>query len=477
MFSPLLRTLVLAGCLGAWAVGATAAEEPVVAYQYSPYKVRVWIGFSQRPELTSSLMRSLIKKIANRGDSLAHAAWRLEVEPAPASARGPISLDLEQLTYEQMLACDETLVAIDKLILLSVDADAQGFLLRARELDTRMQYFGPLATRRAADIRLVPEEGYRASAWAFSPVGKVEKAKGKSATLRIRAGGLILRPENPAAMDVGSVLAPVIRRNNRYGKPRKNGITAPPWTYIVGQEHIRTRLECLVMSGVRSPISGRSGRKTEKVGILVRPPSGTTQLRLVARKTPHGPLVGYDIYEKAAQDGKPLYVGRTDWRGVLDIGQGDTTMRVLYVKNGDRLLARLPLVPGERASVEAQVPNDDERLAVVGFVTGLQSSIVDLVAQREVLAVRIRKEIAKSQLDKAQKLMEKFRALPTPDDLSRKLEQQRSLRRQEATDKRSQERVDKLYGETRALLAKYLSGNMAATLSAELLKAKQAKSG
>ena len=63
-------------------------------------------------------------------------------------------------------------------------------------------------------------------------------------------------------------------------------------------------------------------------------------------------------------------------------------MRLIYVKHGAHLLARLPMVPGLATSEEAVLPSDDKRMETEAFVKGMESTVMDLVARREILRAR-----------------------------------------------------------------------------------------
>ena len=144
----------------------------------------------------------------------------------------------------------------------------------------------------------------------------------------------------------------------------------------------------------------------------------------------------------------------------------------MYVKNGGQLLARLPIVAGYHSRQLAEVPDDNPRLQAEGFIRGMNGQIMDLVAQRQILTARIRKRITENKLDEAQQLLEQLRTLKTRNDVQRELDMQ--ARRQLASPYLSvQARIDKLYGDTRALLAKFLDADLPNQLMAEIRQARE----
>jgi hypothetical protein len=176
--------------------------------------------------------------------------------------------------------------------------------------------------------------------------------------------------------------------------------------------------------------------------------------------------------KKAADKKNPAeLLGVTDWRGSLSVGQGGPTLRILYLKNGGLLLARLPVVAGLDERLVAEIPDDDPRLQAEGFVKGMNSEVTDLVVQRQLIAVRMRKKIKEGKLDEAEKLFDEFRGLKTLNDLQQMLNIQ--IQRQRPTKSAAvKQKIDKLYGEERELLAKYIDAELQVKLLAELTAAR-----
>ena len=190
----------------------------------------------------------------------------------------------------------------------------------------------------------------------------------------------------------------------------------------------------------------------------------TIQVRTLKTGEPAVPLAGLELYskipspepprERTAEEAQaeeqrnpPEFVGLTDWRGRIAIAPSAAPLRLVYVKNGGQLLARLPIVAGYHAQQVAEVPDDNPRLQAEGFIRGMNGQIMDLVAQRQILAARVRKRIAENKLDEAQELLDQIRALKTRNDVQRELDMQ--ARRQLASPYLAvQARIDKLYGDT-----------------------------
>lgn len=121
----------------------------------------------------------------------------------------------------------------------------------------------------------------------------------------------------------------------------------------------------------------------------------------------------------------------------------------------------------------AQVPDDNPRLQAEGFVKGLNSEVTDLVVQRQLIAVRMRKRISEYKLKDAEKLYEDFRGLKTLNDLQQMLNIQ--LQRMPKTSSPFvKQKIDKMYSEERELLNKHIDAELQVKLFAELTQAKAA---
>jgi hypothetical protein len=235
-----------------------------------------------------------------------------------------------------------------------------------------------------------------------------------------------------------------------------------------------SRLECEPHTGVRFPITGRNSARTERFALAVRAAGESTMVRLRTNEKPPQPLSGYDVFAKDPKSEKVELIGRTDWRGTMELPKHvDSPLRVVYVKNGGSLLARLPTVPGHEPEMVVDLTPDDKRLQAEGFVAGVQAVLTDLVAQRELYAKRIRSRLSEGKINEAQKLLEEFKALPTRDDVQKLLDQQQP--RITTSYKKVQGKIDKLFEDTRKLLYKFVDPAMAAKLEEEVRQTSEGK--
>ncbi|MCU0712677.1 MAG: hypothetical protein MUC43_11500 [Pirellula sp.] len=109
--------------------------------------------------------------------------------------------------------------------------------------------------------------------------------------------------------------------------------------------------------------------------------------------------------------------------------QANLPLYLYYVKNGDTLLARLPIITGHVPVEEAQLPDDRKRLEAEAFLKGVQNEVLDIVVQRKILEARVKTRIEKKDLVEAEKNLEDLKRLKSYEKLFSEVEaiQRRAL--------------------------------------------------
>jgi hypothetical protein len=443
------------------------------AWEYSPYQVRIWIAAPPQAQFPLARREILMLDLSRRADMVFGAIWSVQVEAAPAALAPPV-IDQLEVSFDLLKTAAPDVLAGDKLILLRPLWGDQGWQVAARELDVRSRQWSEVVTRTASGSDGLDLAAWDAVAEVFTPLARIEAVEGAQIKARLRAGGLIIDPASPALAEQGMVLRPITRRNDRTGQPAaKGGIQPLPWTLLAIEDRDDALLHCRLHSGFRSSIPARGGARIERLALLVRPQFPTTTLALKSRSSEPRPLSGYEIFQKQADGSESPLLGITDWQGKIELPRRDGSLQVLVVRNGSQLLARLPLVPGQQEVLEAPMIDDDGRLQAEGAVAALESMALDLAARREIVAARFRTRLKERRFDEAQQLLDEFRKLDSRTSLGRILDEQQQQVR--ASDRLTQQRIDKLFGDARQLLTtKSLSDDMINVLAAELTKARTA---
>jgi hypothetical protein len=442
-------------------------------WEYTPYAVTVWITAEPAPQLPPAAVDSIAAHLVRRGEAVMGSVWSLQASAAPAAVADRLD-EAGQLPVDFLAAEIPEVLKQDKLIIVQISPAAPGWRIAARELDCRTRQWSTLIERQAGTLAELPLRTWDAVAETFTPLVQVERVEGPQVIARVRAGGLIVDPNSAAQIHTGRALYPIIRRNDRTGKPAaRGGIQVVPWTLLTVNERVDSLVTCQMISGYRSAIPTRGGARTQRLALLIKPHYPATTLALRSRGDDARPLSGYEVYARVPGEEEPEYLGPSDWRGHIDVPATEGTPLTLIVKNGNQLLARLPLVPGQVPLLDAPLTDDEGRLQAEGAVAALYSRALDLVARREILAARIRKSLKDQKFAESEALLDEFRKLEGRTELFRSLDEQQGL--VAASDRLTQQRIDKLFGDARRLLTnKGLADDMINTLAAELARARSA---
>ena len=536
----------------------------------------------------------------------AHAALlRKKILAEQAAGEEPILEDdeIEKMIRKQAVEAKIIGLPIANLVMTDVDQYDKIFIAVLRrnqfpnqvsviEFNTLMRYMGAVYTESFVGTRGAADALGRAVYRAFTPEVRIDEAGLKEAKGLVRAGGLFTDPNSPGLVRMGDVLLPMVRKNDRNGRPimigpldwafllsvkqkpkanddgfRVNGpdsitihvltndeepegkplkvtkiygrdvepgqfvdvpngkatlnedytITFEPkdpenyeagsteFAYDISNGELSSRAKITdnpavpetapkeeseenteetvipnysrvtmeFYSGRTGGLQGRQNKRTFRRALRIRPEGKETLIRLHAKGDENSPLIGYELYEKELYSKKMTFVGRTDWNGRLNIPVTSDKLRLMYVKNGGAVLARLPLVPGFTPREVADITGDDMRLQAEAYVSGVANAIIDLVAIRKLLGARIRNRLKKGQLDEARKMLESLRAQPTKDILGADMDVKQAffLSLIPARSYNARSKVDSMFKSTREMLDKQISQKFIRAVEEDFIRA------
>lgn len=465
-----------------WLIIAFALQLCAVApaqslWEVTPYRVRIWVMTESDPRVPGVWEDQLREQLPALAQSQVGAAWTTTARAVPAELQIDMLADLD-VSYDLLQQHDDTLRETDKLFVCVIRNLRDAYMLTVREFDFAARRWGPTLQRRLAAPRQLNSASLELVCEAFSPLVRIESVEDSSVVVSVRGSALVRPARSPRRWDLpvevvaGDVLQAIQRRADRSGNVGPKGVELVKWTVLVAADKRGERFVCNWASGYRQPFRNSRSSRIEQLAIRVRPLRDATTIKLVDRKQPDRPLVGYEVHAKSTDEGSPSeFVGRSDWRGKVVVPrQADQPVRVLFVRNGQQLLGKLPVVPGVDAELVAPLRNDDLRLEAEGFLIGVQDSLVDLIARREVLAVRIRRHLQDGELEKADALIKQLRRLETREDFSRRVERRKLALK--SNDANVQRKVDELFQQTASLLTRYLDREQVDTLARTLAAAR-----
>ena len=390
---------------------------------------------------------------------------------------------------------DSILRKRDKIIFLTIDQQGDAVYLQARELDCPMQFMGPTFSAEIYHWPYAARSAAHCVTKAFAPIARVEQSESTTANLLHRAGGLIMRPENPAKLSVGDVMQPIVRRDDKNGRPTL--LQPLSWTFAAITASDGVKMEANVYTYSGGPgLQGRRNRRTQRIVLRVRPTVDKTDVRIVVRGSDK-PQAGCFVYQRDLLTDEFEELGRTDWRGHFamevpgngsflqadlkrnrskdkrtarsnlerargdfnsissDESQADKKRKKealdaaeaamkpydnydpakdkdaiplnypliqIYIKNGNTVLARLPMVPGLQPIETAELNDDSRRLQAEAFLNGFSGDLVSIIGLRQIFAARIKLNLKEKKVKDASRNLSKMRQIQTYEEKSSELE-------------------------------------------------------
>jgi hypothetical protein len=465
------RTLLLAALLSLLARTGAVAQDP---WEYSPYQVYVWFAAEGMTEINPAIEEQLRQEISLRCEAVIHAPWDAKVTLVPEEYRTELLHRVDSIPAADLIHHAREIALGDKLFLLAVSEHGDGFRIQARELDCRSREFGNVVERTIGDIQQVGHAAFTTMMDTFRPLARIEstKEKDRKVELRIRAAGLVPEDEtgakrpSPILIPAAAIMQPYMRHNDRNGEPNlKVGIQKVPWTYLQVLSREGELITTQVHTGTRVPVTGKPSQRIQRFAVVIPVTGGSTTLALQSTAKRPDPLSGYDIFAKDPITDKQELIGRTDWRGTMQIPSSGNPLRLVYVRNGTQLLARLPIIPGWEAHRTVQITSDDQRLHVEGMLKGIQSKIMDILAHRTLAKARFKKRMEEGKLQDAKKLLDEYLGIETRDSVDKVLNIEQA--RQRSSIETVQKKIEKLFDQTRSLLTKHVNPDEGSLLSTE----------
>jgi hypothetical protein len=441
------------------------------AWEFSPYAVGVWVAVDDPALVSGWTADQLYRRVDELAAAHVGAAWSLSATAAPPSLTGELVTRLESIDANQILADEKLIAGLDKLMLVALARADDRWRIRVRELDLATRQLSPLLVRDTHSDESLPHELLRSIVSVFAPLAQIKHVDEKRVEARLRAAGLATDETSPVLVAAGAPLVPILRPEDRLGRARTEHVRPISWTVLEVKQRDGAKLQCLLHSAQHKPLAGRASLRVKRYALAVRPSARPSQLTLQTPGDAPRKLVDYELVEEDEKTKAITSLGRTDEQGRVTIAPTATPLRLIYLRHGDQLLARLPMIPGWQEQPIAHVNSDDTRLAAATFVATLKQEIIDTVARRQILAARLLRQVDRGELADARKLLEEFQRLPGPHEFAARVEGAKS--QFPGSSPRAQERIDQLLAEAAEALRLYLDPKELDRLESQLAAARQ----
>jgi hypothetical protein len=438
-----VRMLIVGAFTAVLAPNSMFAQD---AWEHTPYNIQVYLA--SRGEAANEALPAIAAHLSDRADTVVGGGWKLQVNVASPALVQSLAGGWDQLKPEHVPLSESV---PDKVVILAIDAGSSP-VIEAREFDCRARLFGPIQRREVAQPWRIRREAFLALTSAFTPLARVEPLEDKQVRLHLRAAEFEPRDPGWHWAVPGDLFRCVLRINERSGAARSAEEIA--WTLLEADSVDARGVMCHLETGVRGALSSRRGR-FELFALGIRHSTEPTRLEIRSRTPDARPLAGYEVYSTDRGGAQVERIGRTDRTGTVIVPAGERRYRILLIRDGQELLARLPMAPGQSPVLTARIPDDQQRLEVEAFVVGMQESVVDLVARRAVLLARAESRLDANDLPEAEKLIEQLRRMETREQLQQRISTER--RRFASEDPSVQRKIDRLFDDTAKLLGRYLN--------------------
>jgi hypothetical protein len=381
----------------------------------------------------------------------------MEAVTCPPELRHKILISLESVVAEDLPAAA---LDSDKVLLLGVRAASGGYRIEARELDVVTRLWNATVSSETSQPQARPRHALQTLLSAFAPLARIETSDGKTATLRLRAAALARRDRDLPAVAPDAAFRPVLVQSDTRGTLTAGSGEVVAGVYLSPVSTSGSLVTCRVDAGTTAALIPDYHPQRQRLALAVSRSAAATKLRLVSRADPPVPLEGYDVL-----DGGQL-VGRSNREGEVVVASGPQALRMLTIRRGEAPLARVPVVPGLAAEITLPLAASDDSLALDAALAATEDALIDLIAQREVLAARIRAAAKAKDSEGGRTLLRQLRENKAADALATRLDQHQQAIG--ALDAAAQPRLTARLGGLRQVLDKFRGESPADQLDAEL---------
>jgi hypothetical protein len=438
-------------------------------WEISPYRVRVTLAVETNRRPQAELQETIGRTIAQRMAATLRPRWRLELNMAADAAMRRYCRDPRETAWEDL---PRELRAFDKLVWLGVEAVPTGYRLTCREFDAYTRRWGPVLRRDVSQAAYLAEAAFRLMTDAFTPLARVEPLdhEGRRAMLTLKGGALPRPPGADLLMGAGDVFLPLWRRTDRNGELVAGGLTNVPWTYLIAAKEDQAGWLAEINSALRRPLSVRRRGMIQQIAVGLRHPPDAVRVRFFARSDRGQGLRGYEVFREAGGESPPELLGVTDRDGFFVLPARYRGVTTLLLRSDGQVLARLLVAPGAAETIDAPIADDPVRLAAQAEVEVVREELIDVVARRAIMTVRVKSLLKQGRLEDARELMAELSQLPGRSAFASKIDAVLG-RLPESEDARVRQTVHALFDATRELLTRFLDSRTITNLQAEVNEA------
>lgn len=446
----------------------SAEEAPQLPIDQTAYRVQVVLTFGRDGTQDLEFRRGTVARLQESINRSIGPAWNCRVSEESSGSPEAIAAVARLSASELLQRFPEQ--KVDKVYLLAIDGGSAGFRIAGREWDAVTRDVTPPQHSQAVERRDVPPAALGLLHHLFRPLLVLEPTRWGGLSCRAKGGELADPAGDWNPLAAGRLFEPYFRYLTKERTVER--VQRVPWTYVMPTDPERSVADCQVITGLRSPLSGRR-RRVETVALGIRRHVDQTSLRLLRYPPLSKPLPGVEL-ELVRGEGRASMMFVSDRAGIVRLPgtiEGEAPYFWLNARSGQAWLARVPYIPGLRREETLELPDDSPRLRAEGELALLQAELVDTVARRAVLAATARARSKDKRWKEMDDAIREVRELPRAEKFASELNtiRVRYVREaREAKDRAAEARVVKLCADTGDLIRHYLDDDKLRAVREEL---------
>jgi len=438
-----------------------AAETEEIPWEWTPYSLCVFLDADQETlhrfqvRSTEDLIPLLRPSIENAVRNWIGGLWTLHFETGTFPDR---LFDADRFLKYDLFQGEIPESPFDKHTYLRIESTPDSVRVEAREWDIRTGTALGHGVKTVGDDSELSDAIFQVIYAGFSPIATLERITPNKVILRLQGGELMSERFVPPLVGEGRIFVPFLRVWNSAGK--LESVKPVPWTVLLVDSVQQSRVECVLESGIRNSLTMRRRGRTEQIAILPHLEEKPTRLLIQPRTqaddadSPRAFTARYGIFERTPDNEKGDLLGESNVKGEFLVPYSpDSPVRRLLIREGEMLIARLPLIQGWKTTVGVSVPDDEIRVAAESALMGIQEEVIDQITLRMILKARIEKYEAFGDTQGLTKAKMELERTKTREYFLTQLELVR--RKYRSPDAIVQQRLERMFATTQKIIEQY----------------------
>lgn len=435
---------------------ATGAEPP---WELDPYRARVFVAIEPDVIWSKERQSDFERDLSHRAAATMGGLGEISVTRAPDELNREVFRnsrswdDAFGRVWEEAAAkeASDDLDKPDKIVVLRLDESGECWQSRARIWDRATRAWSVATIRKSRRGESLAASAWTAAAAVWAPHARIERVSPETILLRPR--GLAIPPSDAAWRPIHEGDAYRVFRKSAPDSGDLASYQPIDGTWLVVDRPLEDgRAECKLVSRYQDPLADVSNLD---LALGVPAVFSATRLRILNDESEFDdqPLAGLRIVRWPLAGGPPIELGTTDIEGGIELAASDGLSNYGFFW-GNHELGRVPLLPGAAKVSELRLLLEPTLLTALDVGASLDRALVDLVAERQAYAARVRRKVSLGAFADAESLLAEARSLPSAKSFQERIDAEQKRWVDSAPDQ--QREISAIFSELSASAARFL---------------------